>query len=364
MNTIFFHLLRFAIGQEKDFGYTLTAWQWQEVYAMAVKQTLVGVLFRGVERLAGEQCPPRQLLMQWLVASGQLERANAGLNSHCVEVSRRMAKAGFGNCILKGQGNALMYPDPMMRTPGDIDLWLDGTPHDVMRFVRRHCGNMEYCYHHIEMPPYKGTPVEAHYRPAFLQNPVHNSRLQRYFEDRMQVQMDNKVLLPGQEEKVAVPTAEFNRIFQLAHMANHFGHEGIGLRQMLDYYYVLRQGFTPEEQAHHQALLRATGMYGFCGAVIWVLVHCFGLPEQYRLVPPNERFGRQLLLEILEGGNFGQHDTRVAGCYRRKGIYSNLLRLGRDFRLLRYYPSECIAEPFFRLLHYGWRVKNRMKADN
>ena len=36
-----------------------------------------------------------------------------------------------------------------------------------------------------------------------------------------------------------IPTVEFNIIFQLTHIYSHLMNEGIGLRQLVDYYYVL-----------------------------------------------------------------------------------------------------------------------------
>ena len=43
----------------------------------------------------------------------------------------------------------------------------------------------------------------------------------------------------GEQGEIAIPTVEFNLIFQLTHIYAHLMNEGIGLRQLLDYYYVL-----------------------------------------------------------------------------------------------------------------------------
>ena len=57
------------------------------------------------------------------------------------KVCRNFEQEGFRCCILKGQGNALLYPDPYMRTPGDIDIYLEGGRKRIMEYVNRVCPN-------------------------------------------------------------------------------------------------------------------------------------------------------------------------------------------------------------------------------
>ena len=97
-----------------------------------------------------------------------LEKANVRLNDAAIQVSEWFRKKGFRTCILKGQGNALMYPNPYSRTPGDIDIWVEGGDKRVISFVRSISPHEKACYHHIEFPSYKGVEVEVHYRSSFL----------------------------------------------------------------------------------------------------------------------------------------------------------------------------------------------------
>ena len=90
-----------------------------------------------------------------------LEKANVRLNDAAIQVSEWFRKKGFRTCILKGQGNALMYPNPYSRTPGDIDIWVEGGDKRVISFVRSISPLEKACYHHIEFPSYKGVEVEA-----------------------------------------------------------------------------------------------------------------------------------------------------------------------------------------------------------
>ena len=83
----------------------------------------MGILFNGIQRLPSSDVGiSRELLLQWMAESQMLEKANVRLNDAVIQVSEWFRKKGFRTCILKGQGNALMYPNPYSRTPGDIDI--------------------------------------------------------------------------------------------------------------------------------------------------------------------------------------------------------------------------------------------------
>ena len=123
---IFFDFLRFCIGSAKEIPGSLKEVDWKELYAIAKKQALLGVLFYGIQRLPKQLAPEQKLLMQWMVMAEQIRKQNIRLFLDSVKVCKNFENKGFANCILKGQGNALLYPDPYMRTPGDIDIYLAG----------------------------------------------------------------------------------------------------------------------------------------------------------------------------------------------------------------------------------------------
>ena len=236
---IFFEFLRFCIGTVQEVPSSLKGADWRVLYAMARKQCLVGVLFDGIKRLPADVGMDKGLLFQWMAQNQTLRKTNARLDKAAVEVAEWFGRKGFRTCVLKGQGNALLYPSGMERTPGDIDLWVDGGDRKVVSFVRSLSPDEKVCYHHIGFPEYNGVEVEVHFRPSFLFCFRHNRRLQGYYERVMDGQFAHKVKLGGQGE-VAVPKAEFNLIFQLTHIFTHLMNEGIGLRQLLDYFFLLK----------------------------------------------------------------------------------------------------------------------------
>lgn len=404
---IFFEFLRFCIGTVQEVPSSLKGADWRVLYAMARKQCLVGVLFDGIKRLPADVGMDKGLLFQWMAQNQTLRKANARLDKAAVEVAEWFGRKGFRTCVLKGQGNALLYPPGMERTPGDIDLWVDGGDRKVVSFVRSLSPDEKVCYHHIGFPEYNGVEVEVHFRPSFLFCFRHNRRLQGYYERVMDEQFAHRVKL-GEQGDVAVPKAEFNLIFQLTHIFTHLMNEGIGLRQLLDYFFLLKNtdfigntdgvsgntngdgfllntdctdkvGGNAESGASLvntnctdntdkfsgntdgvdrrllQDELRRLGLWEFAGAVMYIMKEVFGLEDNRLIVPPDVKRGRLVLKEVLEAGNFGQYDKR--NWFGHSALGHNLQRLYRDMRLVRFFPAEALSEPFFRIWHFFWRKR-------
>lgn len=342
--------------------------EWRAIYEIAQKQSLLGIVYDGILKMGAivqkrdEQMEMDvNLLMAWTGKCRQIEMRNNLLNKAVVKASTWFQKRGFRTCTLKGQGNALMYPHPAHRTPGDIDLWVLGKPSEVIRFVHSIAPLEKASYHHIDFPAINGIQVEVHYRPCYLHNPLHNHRLQRFFIAEAEKQFGNVVTT--EEGTFTMPTASFNVVYQLVHIYNHLFQEGIGLRQIMDYYLVVESLIqTSRKNTHYDAIthsLKCMGLWHFCGAVMYVLHVVLGLPEDRAIVPMDVQRGRMLLEEILQGGNFGQFYTR--GRSGNGTMRHNIQRFKRDLRLMRYYPEEALAEPFFRLWHFFWRITNRKR---
>ena len=235
---IFFDFLRFCIGSDSKIPSSLKKADWKELYAIAQKQALLGVLFYGIRRLPKELAPEQKLLMQWMVMAEQIRKQNIRLFQDSVKVCQNFENEGFANCILKGQGNALLYPDPYMRTPGDIDIYLSGGRKKIMKYVDQVCPNQVMRYHHVDFPVMK-TAIEVHFTPSYMFCPIHNRRMQKWFQEVMGEQCNHRVSLLDGYGEIHVPTASFNVIYILSHLYRHIFTEGIGLRQLLDYYYVV-----------------------------------------------------------------------------------------------------------------------------
>ena len=420
---------------------------WRQLYTFASRQALLGFCFDGIERLTKEfseelkQNPmERDLLMTWMGAAQQIRRQNMKVNAVAGKLYSKFREDGLRCCILKGQGNALMYPNPYSRTPGDIDVWVHASREDITDYAKTHfeIGD-DIRFHHLETS-LDGVPVELHFFPCTMNNPIYNARLQKWFKRNADLQCSNVVSLPDGIGEIAIPTSAFNVIYQLTHLYHHFFDEGIGMRQIIDYYYVvcdfykvyqnsskitpslftIKEGSTShpdpltlrgeggnrptrcseplrskdggpskvspdcagwdrlsiegDNSAGYatavtssastalvvvQRELKYLGLWKFAGAVMYVLHEALGLSGEKMIAPMDEKRGKLLLAEILEGGNFGRHFTKY-GHFTQQGMAKKyFLKIWRNMHFVRYYPAEALSEPIFRTWHFFWRMKNK-----
>jgi len=352
VTALFLGLIGVALGNLSELPAVPTSAQWQELFAQARRQTLVGVLYAGIERLPSGHRPPRPLLWRWFAETERIRRLNRLMNARAAEAHRFFLREGFRNVVLKGQAVARLYPDPLLRTPGDIDLWIEGGRRRVVRWARRR-GRVEgltYC--HLHFPLFRDVELEAHFTPSYMHAPFSNARLQRWFREMADAQFAHEVELPGGAGRISAPTAAFDRVFILQHVYRHLFGEGVGLRQLLDYYYVLRQGFAAGEREAAARTLGRLGMTRFSRAVSWVLAEVFGLDGRFLISPPDERAGRFLLREVLTGGNFGKFDPRIDRSRHDRLIPRVWMSLRRNMRFVRAYPREILWNPVFRTISY------------
>lgn len=349
---------------------------WADLLQFAKKQSVVGVYWQGVKRMSGLETnrPSEDDVMDWMVEVSKIAKRNRKVTAVAVKVVNGFRQQGFDACVLKGQGNALLYPDPSSRTPGDIDVYVhpqqqgDGWRNDeaAIRKIITFCKGLDKSaravYHHIDIPAVDKVPVEVHYRATWLNSPVNNRRLQNLLSTLLSRKDGTKrVALPEEAGEITIPGFSFNVVFQLSHILNHLLHEGVGLRQLIDYYYLLRSHeCSADEKGRLNDELNSCGLHRISTAVSWVLANVLGLPERYLITKPNERYGQQLMREIIAGGNFGKFDERLLSGTSHSKLVANVQRLIRDARMVVYYPSECLWEPWFRVRHWVWR-KNHNK---
>ena len=452
--TAFSAFLKYCLGYKENMSKIVAGMDWQELYSFASKQALLGLCFEGIERL-GKEYPEelkqnpigRELLMTWMGKAQQIRRQNMKVNAVASKLFSMLREDGMRCCVLKGQGNALMYPNPYSRTPGDIDVWIDASRERIMEYAQKkfELGD-DIRLQHLETSLY-GVPVELHFFPCSMNNPIYHARLQKWFRRYADLQCSHIVGLPDGAGDIAIPTMAFNVVYQLTHLYHHFFDEGIGMRQIIDYFLVvndfsknvfldnksskitpslftLKEGstshpdpltlrgegenrptrcseplrskdggpskvspdcagwdrrgvsgdiasdasvssaFTTDSSASTalvvvQRELKYLGLWKFAGAVMYVLHEALGLSEEKMIAPMDEKRGKLLLAEILDGGNFGRHFTKYAGFTHQSMGKKYFLKIWRNMHFVRCYPAEALSEPIFRTWHFFWRVKNK-----
>ena len=351
MEQLFFELIQVALGYRKLLSATPSAEEWKGIFSLARMQTLVGVCFYGTQKIKvqGQAVNmPVFLKMQWLAMASQIQRQNEVLNKRCAELSRRLTESGFACCLLKGQGVARLYDFNdnvnlndklgLYRQCGDIDMWVKAEPEKVIAWARMTGKLKSFDYHHADVRLFPDVEVELHYRPSISRNLVRNAHMQRWFKES-----GSEHIVYDEALDCNVPDWTFNVVLCLNHIFCHLLFEGVGLRQLMDFYFVLKASPLPSpEREGVIKLIRRFRLMRFASAVMWVLENTFELESKYLLCDPDEKAGRFLLEEILRAGNFGHYDERLKGARTggRMRLYGRWMK--HSMRLIRHYPIDVL----------------------
>lgn len=402
---LFFELLQVAIGTRKSLSAMPTSEEWALLFEMAKKQALVAIAFAGVTKLntasdyGASLGIPEMVYLKWLGLVAKTQQRNLELNGSCASLCKDLAHEGLYACILKGQSNLANYPEELRdcRTPGDIDVWcapMDPCGMDIAvadadgrgahyEKYQGYRGVIEWVladwrlksdyqtevqYHHIDWK-YEGIECEVHFRPSWMNNPIYNARLQQWCKD-------NEQWLNCDYDGFNIPSAEFNAVYQIVHIYRHLFNEGIGLRQLLDYYFVLQVlhigrfqsnnasmgmwdeglGMGAKSKTEIMQTLSTLGIKPFTSAVMYVLQKVFNMPSEYCLCEPDEKRGEFLLNEIMLAGNFGKYDSRNVIGQNESYLNRFVRRQKRFLRFLTQYPSEVFWGPYFTVKQRAWRM--------
>lgn len=320
---------------------------WNKFFSFCDNQAILGIGLQCIDKLeshlGGDLKIPQDLFLEWIGVTEQIKKQNRLLNKRTKELTDYLIKKGKRSCILKGQGNALMYPDPLLRTAGDIDVWLEGSKKEISKFVHLSYPDMNVQYHHMNYPIFEDVEVEVHYYPSFCYNKWHNNRLQQYFRVKSEEQFQNV-----KSYGFCVPTVAFNIVFQLSHMMRHFFTQGIGLRHAIDYYYLLKQEISDKQRRDAIEVIKQCGMYKFFCAVIWIETNIFGLDDNKYIALANGKAGQLVLNEMIKGGNFGN-------CFKTNDRNVLAIYFDQMFYRLKYvvqFPSETLSRPLALVCDY------------
>ena len=297
--SLFLELIQVSLGTREQLSRIPCGGEWEFIIVEAQRQAVLGIIIEGLECLPQEQLPPKELLLH-LIGLSQINENSYRLHvKRAAELTERFKKGGIKSCVLKGLGFAQLYPIPSRRQCGDIDLWVEGECKDVLLYLRSEYEIEHILWHHVEAKIIDDVETEIHYHPCWLYNPFYNKRLQKWFENQKADQMVVAVDLG-----FAYPTVRFNAVYALVHFYHHMLEEGIGIRHVVDYHYILKS-LPPEEKALVVADLERFFMMRLAKAMMWVLQELCGTPKDYLLCECDEKEGLFLLDEIKRGGNFG-----------------------------------------------------------
>ncbi len=310
----FLTLLKISLGTSDTIP-TISKEQWSKIFLEAQRQTVAGIMMTGIKKLPSDKQPPQNIMLKWLVTNTAVEQFTKIQQQKAAELTKIIKDLGFNSSVLKGVGIAQLYPNPLKRQGGDIDLWVDADRKKLLSELKQKYQIGKTCWHHTDVKIFDDIEVEIHFHPSWLYNPVYNKRLQRFFDSEKTDAMKER------EIGYNYPSIEFQAIHSLAHTFHHLLEEGVGLRHILDSYYIL-QNLPEESRSKTIKIIKSVGLEKFLASMMYVLTEAFGMDKKYLLCEPNEKEGQFLLNEIYKTGNFGLN---------RNGEESKLNKIKRYF---------------------------------
>ena len=351
---LFFELLLVCTGAKGALSRSYSEAEWNDALLTAQEQAIEGVLLSAIERLPDEQRPPMLVLLQWIGSVQMVETNSKKIADASDCVVKYFRKNRFACNILKGSAVARYYPQPERRQSGDVDVWVDGGRKKIYDFARAFDKDGKLYgvnYHHIHLHLIEDVHIEVHIWPSYLTSPLRNWRLHKFCN------------LHKPTMETSMPSLAFDRVFILLHCYQHLCGHGVGLRQIMDYFFVLKQGFTEEEKKDSVYWIDQLGMRCFACGLMWVLQRYFGLEEQYQLLVPDEKEGQFIIQEVMQTGNMGHSDKRDWGSMRSP-LSRFFHNMKRDAYLAKHYPHEALWQPFFSIWLYLWRLSKGLLKGN
>lgn len=296
--------------------------EWNALYQMAVKYSVVGITYAGVCTLPPEFRPPLEVAYQWASEAEAIRGHNRLVNEEAARLTEMFRQQGRRTAILKGAANARLYPDKFIRQCGDIDIWIEGGRESVIALLQKMklmdaepvpkpgkksyeeiCAEAKRKFsvspHHVHLKE-DASPVtvEAHFKVSSgNMNPFTTKRLMEFLDQ----EMERTEMVP---EGFCVPSMKFALAMQLSHIKRHMFSSGIGFKQILDYY-VLLTTCSDEDRVTMMQNLKRFGLVHTAGALMWVLEQVLGLDRERMLCSPDPKRGMRMLNIIFSGGNFG-----------------------------------------------------------
>lgn len=357
---VFFEILQVALGNRSKLSRILTTEEWNMLLKEAERQAVVGILFDGIERLPEDQRPSHMVLFQWIGETLQIEEQNKQLNKAAGHLSIICKNNRMNSCVLKGQGLARLYSNPLRRQAGDIDLWVcpENSIYAKNNLSQIRCEVLKWLkdssfktgsvvIHHVDAEIIKNIETEIHFMPIWLYNPWHNQKLQKFFNENSNKQFQNYNKSLG----FCYPTPVFDIVYNLVHIFHHLLEEGIGIRHVVDYFYLLKEYAKSYNDNKSQVMktIESLDLGRFFSALMYVLKEICRAPEEILLSKPDELEGKWLMNEIMAAGNFGHHRTD-------KNMHRNSLR--RYAVMVKHYPSEALMMVPWKGWHWCWRKVN------
>lgn len=240
---------------------------WQELRAMADKQSISAIVFDGlntlVEEYGREKIAPKipmgewqMFVYDWIGVMTQVEHHNKYQMEVLEDMASRWKAEGCRAMVMKGLASGTMYPRTGHRSPGDIDCYLFENYARGNEIARQEGANVDESWYKHSVISYKGETFENHQYFVHTRDGKRGKKLNEELVEGLRV---NDSWFTDERAKLTsstyIPPVQWNAMFLTYHACAHFISEGLRLKQLLDWAMLLK---------NHQNDIDWPVFYAFC----------------------------------------------------------------------------------------------------
>lgn len=265
--------------------------------------------------------------------------------------ARLMEENGIAYVVFKGLAVARYYPEPFVRTMGDVDFYVPKSCFDrAVEVIERGLNvvmDKEEVDKHYSFD-WQGIRFEMHYQIETFGNHRHQHRFDRMIDEAMAEHTDSFTVCDsdGNETEVSVlpPTEDLIVVFK--HWFNHLLVEGVGLRQTLDLAVLLNAYRDKINVGRLMTALDGIGYMKAFRAMLAMMKRYFGfewLDSNFVLGCRDERYADKLMAAVMESGNFGRKAYRNHTTGKKKSMETATRALRHCVTFLRLAPKDILC---------------------
>lgn len=231
------------------------------------------------------------------------------------ELHELMTANSIPYVVMKGFASALYYPEPSLRSMGDVDFLV--RPEDIEQagkalegagFAVDHGDDDDGIHIAYQRPPIS---VWELHRSI---NGIPDGEIGENIRTEMNRMIESAELVNQDDIICMVPDRFHHGLIMLLHTASHLTSEGVGLRHLCDWVVFASSLSDAEFRTIFEKKLKAFGLWRFAQVLTLLGINYLGAPKRVWALEAIESHKvdddtlKGLMNDILSGGNFGFKD--------------------------------------------------------
>ncbi len=226
--------------------------------------------------------------------------------AHC-ELHRTLSAHHIPYVSFKGLASSLYYPQPELRTAGDVDFYVNPADFEACEAVLKENGYewVEDGGKHVVYQK-NGEFLELHRTLNGIPDNAVGKQIETdVFGDLVQTAVAHR---DGQGT-VMLPDTFHHGVILLLHTLSHMMKEGIGLRHLCDWAVFASSLSNKTFTALFETKLKAYGLWRFAQVLSLCSVRYLGAPKMAWQGEADETLLHNMMCDIMASGNFGEKDA-------------------------------------------------------